>query len=77
MAGRLFVAKPLSETLGTHITEWNQNTTIFIQENEFENVICKISTILSRSNMLALVWTMYKATQHSKDQKFISKEWFN
>ena len=27
---------------------FNQNTTIFIQQNAFENVVCKVSSILSR-----------------------------
>ena len=36
--------------IGTHgnkvQSNWNQNTNIFIEENEFENVVCKVQAIL-------------------------------
>ena len=53
----LFGTKPLYEpmifinyTIKKKI-QWNffQNTTIFIQENLFENIICKMLAILSQS----------------------------
>ena len=55
MACRLFGAKPLSEPIVDYyqLDPWNKfsengiNTTIFMQENEPENVICKLVAILS------------------------------
>ena len=57
MACRLDCAKPLSETMMDffHLTlgdkfQWNlnRNSFIFIQENAFENVVWKMTAILSR-----------------------------
>ena len=56
MACRLLGAKPLSEPMMSYclVDPWvlfhlnsNRNKTIFIEENEFENVVCKMATILS------------------------------
>ena len=33
---------------------FNQNSSIFIQENAFDDVICKVSSILSRPQLLTL-----------------------
>ena len=34
--------------MGTNVGEiWTKNLTIFLQENAFKNVVCKISAILS------------------------------
>ena len=53
MACRLFSAKPLPKH---YKLQWNlnQNSSIFIQENAFENVICKMAAILSRGGELTL-----------------------
>ena len=57
MACRLIGAKPLSEPMldycqldpCEHISvKSNQNTTIFIEENARENVVCEMAFILSR-----------------------------
>ena len=58
MACRLDGTKPLSETmleflligpLGTNFSNFfYRNSNIFIEENTFENVICKMSAILSQ-----------------------------
>ena len=57
MACRLVGAKPLSKKCGliVNCTFWNKckwnlnwNTTIFIQENAFEIVVCEMAVILSR-----------------------------
>ena len=62
-------AKPLYEPVleycwldpkpGTNFSEIliNQNSYIFIQENAFENVICKVASILSWPNVLAMMLT--------------------
>ena len=44
--------------LGEHILEWNrnQNSYIFIQENTFENVFCKMATILSETQCVNSLW---------------------
>ena len=34
---------------------FNQNTTIFIKENAFENVVCKVSTIFTRPQCLKTI----------------------
>ena len=64
--------KPLSESFlancylhSWHKSQWNlnQNTTIFIQENAFQNVISKITTIFSAafqmtlSNVFVVLWS--------------------
>ena len=55
MACRLVGAKPLSKLmLGYHLLDFwnklqwvsNQNTTFFIQENAFENVVCEMAAVL-------------------------------
>ena len=57
MACRLVGAKPLSEPMleyywldrrNTLQLDFNQNSNIFIQENAFESVVCKMAAILSR-----------------------------
>ena len=58
MAFHLTGAKPLYPNQYWHIVNWtfgnkfqwnsNQNTTISVQEYEFENYICEVSSILSR-----------------------------
>ena len=59
MACRLFSVKPLSKPmLGycqlDHLeqTSWNvdQNTTLFIHENTYENIVCEMTAIVSRGD---------------------------
>ena len=59
MACRLIGAKPLSEPMLVYcwLGPWEQfsvkfDITIFIKENEFENVVCKIALISYQFNML-------------------------
>ena len=56
------VPKPLSEPMVTYCQflgnkprwHFNQNTTIFIQDNKFANVVCELVAILSRSQCVKL-----------------------
>ena len=54
MACRLVGAKPLSESVLEYCLldiceqNFNLNSNVFIQENAFENIVCKMSAILSR-----------------------------
>ena len=57
MVCRLFGAKPFPEPILTiyqwdqweqTLKKWNRNTTIFIEENTFQNIFCKMSPFLFR-----------------------------
>ena len=67
MACHLFSAKPLPEPVLTFVNwslrnklQWNlnRNTKLFIQENAFENVVCKMAAILS--------WLQWAEYYHNK-----------
>ena len=77
MAWRLDVAKPLTEpTLENcqldpgNKLQWNfnRNSNIFVQENSFENVVCKMAPILSlpqcvnKQNICEMYYTPVKAS---------------
>ena len=77
-AGILFIG-----TLGTKI-QWNlkQNSYIFILENAFENVICEIAGILSRSQCvnLSIRWVLrdggkIETTKPQNDLLYDSSTW--
>ena len=71
MACHLFGAKPLPEPMLTYCEmypkkqtsvkcESKYKTFLFIHENEFENIVCKILAILSRGRQVkhqAITWT--------------------
>ena len=38
--------------------KFNQNSTIFIQENAFENVVCKMAAILSRGRWVNVFYVL-------------------
>ena len=46
MAYRLFRIKSLSQSIPVN---WNQYTTIYVEENDFEKVVCKMVAILSQA----------------------------
>ena len=62
MACRLAGAKPLSEPMLEYNlrnkVQWNlkQNSYILIEENAFENVVCEITSILSRPQYVNSLW---------------------
>ena len=66
MVRRLCIAKPLSESTMVYrqldpytgkTIQWsfNKNTKIFIPENTFENLFCKIATILVRCHRVKIM----------------------
>ena len=84
MACRIFGAKPLSEkslAFGkinkTFQWNFNQTRTVFIQDDEFENVICKMATILSRPQYInwpdrGLRWCKYSpVVTHALEGKIL------
>ena len=67
MACRLTGAKPLSEPVlekcyldPGNLFQWNfnQNTTIFIQENVFQNVVWKMVAILSQGHCVKPIFSI-------------------
>ena len=61
MACQLFDIKPSSEPMLAcfqldHSENWKKSTTVFIQENWFENFFCKLTAILSSSHCVNSLW---------------------
>ena len=85
MACRLFGTKPLSELMLAYCQlglweqiQWNfnQNSNIFIKENEFENVIRKIATIFSRPQYVKFPVNPLKLTMSHMPFSFLSDDTF-
>ena len=70
MACCLIGAKPLSKPMLGYCqldpyeqtsVKSNQNTKLFIHENAFENIVCRMTTILSRGDELMTQWVVWWA----------------
>ena len=75
MTCRLFDAKPLFEPISSYwfdplkqnVIHSNQNTTVFIQENQYENFVCKMAAILFRRKSVLVMQMDHVHVCHYSD----------